>query len=236
MITSTGRRLAAAPACVALLLAACASAATPTGEGDSSAPTGSATPPTSASAPASEAAEATPAGSFTLPQEPAAEAIVVDGEALPLLEDPASDPAVGERLPGLSGTSTRGDPMEIGPGDGPMAILVVAHWCPHCQSEVALLSDHLRVNGMPEDIRVVAISTAVDETRGNYPPAQWLADAEWPVETLIDDADGTALRTLGIGAFPALVLVDGDGNVTLRVTGGLNGPTFDQGLDTLRGG
>jgi hypothetical protein len=235
MITTTGRRLAAASACLALLLAACASTTTPTSDGDG-ASTGSTAPQPSASVAASEAAVATPAGSFVLPQEPAAEAIAVDGEALPLLEDPASDPAVGEPLPGLSGTSTRGEPMEIGPGDGPMAILVVAHWCPHCQSEVALLSDHLRVNGMPEDIRVVAVSTAVDETRGNYPPAQWLADAEWPVETLIDDADGTALRTLGVPAFPALVLVDGDGNVTLRVTGGLNGPTFDQGLDTLRGG
>jgi hypothetical protein len=234
MTIKTGRRLAGAPAGVVLLLAACASAASPTGEGDAP-PSIS---PTAAVASASSAPSEAPgpSSSLELPAEPAEEGVVVEGEALAVLEDPANDPAVGAPLPALSGTSTSGEPMTIGPDDGPLAILVIAHWCPHCQSEVALLSDHLRVNGMPEDIRVVAISTAIDETRGNYPSAQWLLNAEWPAETLIDDGDGTALQALGIPAFPALVLVDGDGNVTLRVTGGLNGDTFDQGLDTLRGG
>jgi len=209
MATLTGRHAGAAWAGCALLLAACAAGA-------------------------SIAPSVSP--SFDLPPEPAEKAIVVDGEALTVLEDPATDPAVGEPLPALSGTSTRGEPMDIGPGDGPMAIMVVAHWCPHCQAEVALLSDHLRVNGMPEDIRVVAVSTAIDETRGNFPSTRWLANAEWPVETIIDDADGSALQALGVPAFPALVLVDGEGNVALRVTGSLDGPTFDQALDTLRGG
>ncbi len=227
MTITTGRRLAGAWAGLALILAACASAAAPTGEGTATASIGR----TTAASPT-----AAPSADLEPPAEPAEEAIVVDGEPLAVLEDPANDPAVGTPLPRLSGASTSGEPMEIGPDDGPMAILVVAHWCPHCQSEVALLSDHLRVNGLPEDIRVVAISTAIDEARGNYPSTQWLANAEWPIETLIDDGEGTALRTLGVPAFPALVLVDGEGNVTLRVTGGLNGETFDQGLDTLRGG
>ncbi len=226
MTITTGRRLAGTWAGIALLLAACASAAAPTGEG-----TPTAIGPTTAASPT-----AAPSADLEPPAEPAEAAIVVEGEPLAVLEDPANDPAVGARLPRLSGASTSGERMEIGPDDGPMAILVVAHWCPHCQSEVALLSDHLRVNGLPEDIRVVAISTAIDEARGNYPSTQWLANAEWPIETLIDDGEGTALRTLGIPAFPALVLVDGEGIVTLRVTGGLNGETFDQGLDTLRGG
>jgi hypothetical protein len=37
-----------------------------------------------------------------------------------------------------------------------------------------------------------------------------------------------------VQAFPGLVLVDADGAVTLRVTGSLNGPTFDQALEMLR--
>lgn len=177
-----------------------------------------------------------PAGAPSWRAEPADVAIEVTGDELAVLEDPAADAAVGVEIPTVTGLDVNGAPIVIGPTDGPMAIMVVAHWCPHCQAEVALLSDHLRVNGLPDDVRVVAISSAIDATRGNFPSARWLAEAEWPVDTLIDDADSTALRAFGIAAFPSLVLVDEAGAVTLRVTGSLDGPRFEQALDILRDG
>lgn len=183
---------------------------------------------------ASSPTAASPSSAPSWRAEPAEAAVEVAGEALAVLEDPAADAAVGVEIPTVTGVDVDGAPIVIGPTDGPMAIMVVAHWCPHCQAEVALLSDHLRVNGLPDDVRVVAISSAIDATRGNFPSAQWLADAEWPVDTLIDDEDSTALRAFGIAAFPSLVLVDEAGAVTLRVTGSLDGPTFEQALDVLR--
>lgn len=184
------------------------------------------------------AAPATPLASepAVVVVEPASVPVEVRGESLTAYDAEQTDSAIGEPLPTITGTTVKGQPLAI-EGDGrPMALLVMAHWCPHCQAEVALLADHLRLTGLPDDVRLVAISTAYDATRGNYPASTWLRNAEWPVPTLVDDADSTALKALGIGAFPGLVLVDDAGDVLLRFTGGLNPTSFERALDIARCG
>jgi thiol-disulfide isomerase/thioredoxin len=165
--------------------------------------------------------------------EPATTPVSVSGTPLPALTDPASDTAVGQAIPTLTGTDLDGDPVSIGAGDGPMAIVIVAHWCPVCQAEVPLLVDYLTSNGMPDGVRLVAISTSIDRARPNYPPSAWLEREEWTATTMTDDASSRALAALGMGAFPGFIFVDGDGRVVQRLTGQIPMTTFDQLVNAI---
>jgi thiol-disulfide isomerase/thioredoxin len=165
--------------------------------------------------------------------EPARDPIAIEGTPLPALEDPAVDAAVGQQLPTLTGIGVDGEPMTIGPGDGPMVIVVLAHWCPHCQAELPVLVDVLEREGVPEGVTVVGLSTSISAVRANYPPSAWLEREGWLKPTLIDDADSSALQALGITAFPGLVAVDGDGAVLGRLTGGIGGDQFSAILADL---
>lgn len=164
--------------------------------------------------------------------EPAAQ-VVTAGQPLPVLSDPAADPAVGQRLPTLSGTGLDGRPISIGPDDGPMAIVVLAHWCPHCQAELPGIVQLIDEGGVPDGVTVVGLSSAIDPVRPNYPPSAWLEREGWHQPTLIDDAGSRALEALGIASFPGLVFVDGQGTVVQRLTGEVGAERIGQLLRAL---
>ena len=165
--------------------------------------------------------------------EPARVATAVSGEALPTLTDPAADAAIGQPIPSLTGIDLSGEPISIGPSDGPMAIVLLAHWCSHCQAEVPVLVDYLASTGMPEGVQLVAISTSIDAARPNYPPSTWLEREGWTVPTMVDDASSRGLRALGMSNFPGFVFVDADGRVVQRTTGELPAAIFDQAVRSL---
>ena len=165
--------------------------------------------------------------------EPARAAVGVSGTTLPALTDPASDAAAGQALPTLTGTDLSGAPISIAPGDGPMAIVLLAHWCSHCQVEVPVLVDYLASTGMPDGVRLVALSTSIDAARPNYPPSAWLEREGWTVPTLVDDASSRGLAALGMSSFPGFVFVDGNGRVVQRYTGEMPAESFDQVVRAL---
>ena len=166
-------------------------------------------------------------------QEPADAAITVSGEALPELTAGATDAAIGLTIPTLMGTDLEDAPMTMGPDGGPMAIVILAHWCPHCQAEVPLIVDYLSSTGMPEGVSIVGLSTSITQTAENYPPSEWLEREGWTPQTLNDDANSTALTTLGVGNFPGFVFVDADGRVVQRLTGEIPVSTFDEIVSSL---
>jgi thiol-disulfide isomerase/thioredoxin len=165
--------------------------------------------------------------------EPAEVTTGVTGTVLPAFTDPASDTAVGQALPQLTGVDLDGHAISIGPDDGPMAVVALAHWCSHCQAEVPVLVDYLASLGMPEGVRLVALSTAIDAARPNYPPSGWLDREGWTAPTMVDDGASTGLAALGLTSFPGFVFVDGDGMVVQRYAGEMPVETFDQVVRSL---
>lgn len=165
--------------------------------------------------------------------EPARSTIGINGDPLPAFTDPAADPAVGQSLPTLTGTDLDGEPITIAPSDGPMAVVVLAHWCEHCQAEVPVLVDYLASTGMPDGVRLVGLSTSIDPARPNYPPSTWLEREGWTVPTMVDDGTSRALTALGMTSFPGFVFVDGDGQVVQRLSGRLSADDFDQAVRSL---
>jgi thiol-disulfide isomerase/thioredoxin len=131
-----------------------------------------------------------------------------------------ADPAVGVTPPTLAGANFTGTPVTITPGTGgPMLVVFVAHWCPHCQREVPRLVSWIAAGTPPANLQIFAVSTGVDKKAGNYPPAAWLAKVQWPKPVLADDDNSSAAQAWGLPGFPYFVLVGADGKVKLRLTG-----------------
>ena len=166
--------------------------------------------------------------------EPATTAVRVNGTALPAFDaDAGIDPAIGQPIPTIDGTDLDGQPMTIAPGDGPMAIVIVAHWCPHCQAEIPRLVQDIAANGVPDGVDVVTISTSINRAQPNYPPSAWLEREGWSEPTLVDDANSSALAALGVASFPGFVFVDADGNVVQRTTGEIPVESWRQALNSI---
>ncbi len=134
--------------------------------------------------------------------------------------DPSADPAVGTASPVVTGASFDGTPMTIGgASDNPTMLVFLAHWCPHCNREVPELIALDEAGGIPDDLNVIGISTAVASDRPNYPPSQWVVDKGWPWPTMADDANSDAIGYFGGTGFPFLVILDSDGTVLARQSG-----------------
>jgi thiol-disulfide isomerase/thioredoxin len=147
--------------------------------------------------------------------------VSVSGIALAQLPDSGADPAVGATIPTVSGRDLDGKPITIGPSGSPQVVLIVAHWCPHCQAEVPRLVSWLRTNALPNGATFVTLSTSISAARPNFPPSAWLEREGWTAPVLSDDAASTGLQAFGMGSFPGFVFVNSDGTVAARLTGEL---------------
>ena len=156
---------------------------------------------------------------------PSEVSVTVDGDPLPPLLDPHFDPAVGRVIPVISGADYSGEAVVIGPDLGtPTLLVVLAHWCPHCNNEIPEINRVRDAGRWPDGLEVVGISSAVSADRPNFPPDRWLAEKDWTYPVIADAIDddrqvfiaGDALGTTG---YPFMVLVDSTGTVRGRWSG-----------------
>ena len=147
--------------------------------------------------------------------------VEIVGTNLPELATSGADPAVGQVIPTIAGQTFDGTPLTIGPSGEPTIIMVVAHWCPHCQREVPFLQSWLTTNGAPQGVRLVAIATSNDSGKPNYPAGQWLVREKWTVPTMVDDKASDGAQALGVTGFPYFIVVDAQGRVIERTSGEL---------------
>lgn len=165
------------------------------------------------------------------------ETAAVDVTGDPLADFPgndAEDPAVGMPAPEVTGSNFAGEPAGAGGAGEAQLILFLAHWCPHCQREVPVIVDWLAEAGMPEGVALRAVSTGVNEAAPNFPPSAWLAEEDWPVATLADDAASSAAEAFGLTAYPFFVAVDAAGNVVARASGELGVDALEALVETAR--
>jgi cytochrome c biogenesis protein CcmG, thiol:disulfide interchange protein DsbE len=148
-------------------------------------------------------------------------AVEVEGDALPSFSSSVDDSAVGRPAPILHGSTFAGTPMTVPSDDGTAkAIFFVAHWCPHCQSEVPRLAEWLETHELPDGVSIEIVSTRVDASDSNFPPSAWLRrEGVADIPTLVDDPDSSAYRAYGAGGLPYVVYLDKGGNVALRTAG-----------------
>ncbi len=143
----------------------------------------------------------------------------------PLLQHPgnsSADPSVGMPAPEVFSADFAGIPASIENDGTPKMIMFLAHWCPHCQTEVSALQPWIDENGIPDGVDLVSVATMNDEARPNYPPDAWLESEGWTPRVVVDSATNRIANAFGLSATPFYVLVDGSGNVVQRISGGLS--------------
>ena len=145
--------------------------------------------------------------------------VAVEGQDLPPGE--TADAGVGELVPTITGTDYSEQAVTITPGNGPMMIVVMAHWCPHCNREIPLLVDWAESGQVPAGLEVVGISTAASPGRGHFPPGAWLDELGWDWPVLADDEAQSAAAAVGTTGYPYMLFVAADGRVQAHQSGEL---------------
>jgi len=145
--------------------------------------------------------------------------ITMEGEPLPALGDPLNDPAVGMTAPTVSGADWDGNPYTISADGTPKLLVLLAHWCPHCQAEVPVMQQWLDDGGLPEGVDIYSLTVATDQLRPNWPPQDWLVEEGWTVPVIMDDEIGTAAAGFGLVGTPMYLVLDGDNKVLQRISG-----------------
>ena len=154
--------------------------------------------------------------------------VSIEGAPLPTFDGQEPDPAMERMAPAFAATTFDGVEVSVLPGDGTAKVIgFYAHWCPHCQRELPRLADWLATNQLPAGVEVIAVSTAVDPGRGNYPPSAWFTGAQWPAVAVRDSGSNEIGDAYGLRGFPYMVGVDADGRVVARVSGELNDAAWE---------
>ena len=145
----------------------------------------------------------------------------VTGTGLPQMPNNVAvdQTATGQAAPTVTGTDFDGNEVTIKDDGQPKAIVFLAHWCPHCQNEVPAVQAWLDSTGGVAGVDMSSVATAINSTRGNYPPSSWLEGEGWTVPVIRDDSTNTVHRAHGSGGFPFWVFVNSDGTVAFRLAG-----------------
>jgi thiol-disulfide isomerase/thioredoxin len=160
----------------------------------------------------------------------------VEGSALPRLENPTTDAAVGLTAPVLVGESFDGSALTTASDDGPVMVVFLAHWCPHCNTEIPRLLELEDEGRFPDDLKIIAVSTGVDPQSPNFPPSEWIVEKGWLWPVMADGIDldtgsFVGAEAFGVNAFPFVTVVGADGNVRARWTGESEPDDFIAKLD-----
>jgi thiol-disulfide isomerase/thioredoxin len=145
---------------------------------------------------------------------------VLAGSDLPRFEgDTANDPALGARVPVVTGEDFDGDEVTIGESGTPQLLMFLASWCPACQAELPEVVEWLEQGNLPDGVELTAIATGLDASRDNWPPDAWFEAEGYDGPVLVDDADGQVAGAYGLNATPYWVAVDAQGQVAARIAG-----------------
>jgi cytochrome c biogenesis protein CcmG, thiol:disulfide interchange protein DsbE len=159
--------------------------------------------------------------------------VTVEGQPLPFLQTGASDPAVGQTAPTVSGEDWEGNEYTIGPSENAKIVVMLAHWCPHCQRELPVIQNWIDSGGLPEGVELYGTTVLTNRLRdgSTWPPQEWLEEAGWNAPTIMDDQDGSIVEAYGLTGTPTYVVLGPD-NENL---GRLSGEIGVAGLNALAG-
>jgi len=162
--------------------------------------------------------------------------VAVTGTALTPMPDSGADSMTGTVIPSVTGQQFDGKQLTIAPDGKPHIIMVVAHWCPHCQAEVPRIQSWLDKAGMPADVELVTVATSNDPAKGNFPAADWLRREKWSVPTIVDDKQSQAGAAFGVSGFPYFIVTNAQGKVVFRTSGEITEAQWNALLEAAKTG
>ena len=153
--------------------------------------------------------------------------VTVEGNTLPFLADPASDPALGFSAPTVTGVDFDGTSHTVGSDGRPKILIFLAHWCPHCQNEVPVVQDWLNSGGLPAEVDMYSFTVMTDHLRPNWPPQEWLEEEGWTLPVIMDDEEGSVVTAYGMRGTPFYVVLDGENRNVGRFSGEVGVPGLE---------
>lgn len=159
--------------------------------------------------------------------------------SLPTLEqagkDAVEDPAAGVAAPSIEIETVNGDSLSLPRRGLPTALLFLAHWCGHCQRQLAHLESWPPFNEPAQRTALILpVLTYADPGAPGYPPQDWLRKSGWPWETvLLDTPEAAVAHAYGVESTPAWVFVGSDGKVVFRHLGEIYAGELDFVFSTL---
>ena len=162
--------------------------------------------------------------------------ITITGDALTPLGDSGTDASAGAPGPAMKGYTHAGAPIEVASAKGaPTMLVFLAHWCPHCNREIPRLIDWKEQGLVPDNLRVVGITTASRNDQANWPPSEWIQTMKWPFEVMADSETQQAAAAYGVDGFPFMVILDAQGKVAKRFSGEVEVADLVSIIDTAIG-
>jgi cytochrome c biogenesis protein CcmG/thiol:disulfide interchange protein DsbE len=154
---------------------------------------------------------------------------------LPLMPpDAAVDTsATGEPAPIVIGADFDGNEVRIENDGRAKAVVLLAHWCPHCQNEVPEVQAWLDSGGGVGGVDLYSVATSMNSSRDNYPSSEWLEREGWTVPVVVDDQENSVYMAYGAGGFPFWVFLNSDGTVAARAAGRLGIEQLEQFMNGL---
>lgn len=157
--------------------------------------------------------------------------VTVEGEDLPFFDSAAADPAVGQVAPTVTGNDWNDNQYTIGPSDNAKIVVMLAHWCPHCQAEIPVINQWVADGGLPEGVELYGVTVLTNRLRdgSTWPPGEWLDDSGWTTPTIMDDEGGSVVQAYGLTSTPTYVVLGPDNENLGRLAGQIG----TSGLDAL---
>ncbi len=147
--------------------------------------------------------------------------VTVEGDPLPFLQSGQADPAVGLTVPTVTGESLDGEQLTIGPDGNAKIIVMLAHWCPHCQAEVPIIQNWVESGGLPDGVDIYGTTVLTNRLQDGdtWPPSEWLDSEGWTIPTVKDDQAGSIVEAYGMQGTPTYVVLGPDNENLGRLSG-----------------
>jgi cytochrome c biogenesis protein CcmG, thiol:disulfide interchange protein DsbE len=156
--------------------------------------------------------------------------VTVEGNALPAVENPnAGDPTIGFVAPTISGADWEGNEFTIGPDGRSKIVVLLAHWCPHCQADVPVVQSWIDEGGLPDDVDFYGVTVLTNSLRPEFPPQDWLESEGWTSPTIMDSENGEVALAYGLTGTPYYIILDGQN----RNLGRISGQVGEAGLNAM---
>jgi len=134
--------------------------------------------------------------------------------------------SVGKEMPTFTANNLNGENVQVGGTGVPYVLNFWATWCPPCKAELPELNEFAKAH--TDDVQFYAIN--IEELANTI--TDFLQNNGYSLPVLLD-ADGSISQEFRVRAVPTTIVVDSQGVIRYRKTGGVTKEELENVLSNL---